>query len=673
MSVRVTDRTRIQEPAAPVLPSAAAIARLNPLGGQDVSIAGGFWADRLRVNRERTLPHVFDQLVESGNLEEHAPRGGRERTTTGPSGSCSTARSRSSTRTSTSGSRASPGSSAAVRTRTLARMADEAIEGDRGRATRRWLPEHLRPGRRARPGVPGSPVRPRAVLRRHLIQAAVARHRALRETPAHVPVLGGRLASTTPSGRRARRGPTATPKSRWPSSSSTGRPARGDTSSTPASTSTPGSRPARIRRFGSPTGRITRRPRGAGGGRSRRAPSYLDAGAADSRRSPATRSSRPGGPALARHGRDEVLPHRWARRSRHDHEGFGDPTSCRTTAPTPRRARRSPASCSPGGCSSRPASPTSPTYRVDALQRLPARGLPRRHAPLLRQPPPAAHAPGRGRRGHRRAGPPWYACACCPPNLVRTFGSWPQYLATTDQGGVQVHQYATGEIPRLDPCGRRAARGRDRLPVGRSRAARRSSRLPDGPWTLVLRVPAWARSGAVDWSATSGDLPEASLPAPIREGGRARQLDAVMARRRRGGARPRHAGPPHRAGAPALTRAWVAWPRARSARLQHRVGRPARGRRARGRCDRADRPPGAGAATGRRARRHRPRSRRPSSPARARSTPDRGALPRVGQPDGRGHARLDPGGRRGRLASGAGPATRAVRAGVVAAAPWSRG
>ena len=56
MSVPVTDRTRIQEPAAPVLPSAAAIARLNPLGGQDVAIAGGFWADRLRVNRERGRP-----------------------------------------------------------------------------------------------------------------------------------------------------------------------------------------------------------------------------------------------------------------------------------------------------------------------------------------------------------------------------------------------------------------------------------------------------------------------------------------------------------------------------------------------------------------------------------------------------------------------------------------
>src|SRR4051794_2065500 len=34
---------------------------------------------------------------------------------------------------------------------------------------------------------------------------------------------------------------------------------------------------------------------------------------------------------------------------------------------------------------------------------------------------------------------PWYACACCPPNLARLFASLPHYLATRDDDGLQIH------------------------------------------------------------------------------------------------------------------------------------------------------------------------------------------------------------------------------------------
>ena len=60
--------------------------------------------------------------------------------------------------------------------------------------------------------------------------------------------------------------------------------------------------------------------------------------------------------------------------------------------------------------------------------------------PLQRRTHRVAAEPGTGERK------PWYACACCPPNLVRTFASWPQILATTDGHGLQVHQYAAGEV-----------------------------------------------------------------------------------------------------------------------------------------------------------------------------------------------------------------------------------
>ena len=51
-----------------VRPTAAAIARLRPLAAGDVRVTGGFWGERLRTNRERTIPHGLEQLRLAGNL-----------------------------------------------------------------------------------------------------------------------------------------------------------------------------------------------------------------------------------------------------------------------------------------------------------------------------------------------------------------------------------------------------------------------------------------------------------------------------------------------------------------------------------------------------------------------------------------------------------------------------
>ena len=57
------------------------------------------------------------------------------------------------------------------------------------------------------------------------------------------------------------------------------------------------------------------------------------------------------------------------------------------------------------------------------------------------------------RRTHRvaaRAGngerASWYPCACCPPNVMRVLASWPQQLATVDDSGIQLQQYAAADI-----------------------------------------------------------------------------------------------------------------------------------------------------------------------------------------------------------------------------------
>jgi DUF1680 family protein len=82
---------------------------------------------------------------------------------------------------------------------------------------------------------------------------------------------------------------------------------------------------------------------------------------------------------------------------------------------------------------------------------------------------------------------PWFPCACCPPNVMRTLASLQHYLATADAGGVQIHQYATGRL-RAGAVELRVATdypwdGHVELEVAETGVR---------PWTLSLRVPAWA-------------------------------------------------------------------------------------------------------------------------------------------------------------------------------------
>lgn len=66
-----------------------------------------------------------------------------------------------------------------------------------------------------------------------------------------------------------------------------------------------------------------------------------------------------------------------------------------------------------------------------------------------------------GRGGCRRK--EWHLVACCPPNVMRLLASLGHYVATRDETGVQVHQYAPARIATQLPTGsavtlRRASR-----------------------------------------------------------------------------------------------------------------------------------------------------------------------------------------------------------------------
>jgi DUF1680 family protein len=102
---------------------------------------------------------------------------------------------------------------------------------------------------------------------------------------------------------------------------------------------------------------------------------------------------------------------------------------------------------------------------------------------------------------------PWYPCACCPPNLMRFLASWEQYLATADDAGIQVHQYATSEIEAT------VRGGTVRLAVETDypwsgRVVLRVVEAPGAEWVLSLRVPPGATASTVtvnDGTATRAD------------------------------------------------------------------------------------------------------------------------------------------------------------------------
>lgn len=92
----------------------------------------------------------------------------------------------------------------------------------------------------------------------------------------------------------------------------------------------------------------------------------------------------------------------------------------------------------------------------------------------------------------------WYSCACCPPNLARLMASLQSYVATSDDGGVQLHLYSAGTVhtghAELDVDTRYPWDGKVRIRV---RGA--------GSWTLSLRVPGWCADAAVTIDGVAAD------------------------------------------------------------------------------------------------------------------------------------------------------------------------
>lgn len=86
---------------------------------------------------------------------------------------------------------------------------------------------------------------------------------------------------------------------------------------------------------------------------------------------------------------------------------------------------------------------------------------------------------------------PWFACACCPPNVARLVASLHRYVATRDDDGIQLHHFTAGRVESdtaaLSVSTGYPWQGRVEITVERAPAE----------WTLSLRIPAWCEGGAL--------------------------------------------------------------------------------------------------------------------------------------------------------------------------------
>ncbi|WP_422117849.1 glycoside hydrolase family 127 protein [Brachybacterium sp. UNK5269] len=89
----------------------------------------------------------------------------------------------------------------------------------------------------------------------------------------------------------------------------------------------------------------------------------------------------------------------------------------------------------------------------------------------------------------------WFECACCPPNIMRTFASLDHLAATATSDGLQVHQFATGTWSTGDGPERLSVSVLTEYPFdGLVRLTIEAA--PSAARRLSVRIPEWSRETA---------------------------------------------------------------------------------------------------------------------------------------------------------------------------------
>lgn len=85
---------------------------------------------------------------------------------------------------------------------------------------------------------------------------------------------------------------------------------------------------------------------------------------------------------------------------------------------------------------------------------------------------------------------PWFACACCPPNIARTLASIGQYIYAQDEKSIFIHQFISSSLKaELKGIGIRIALDSSLLPDGLVRLRVETDR--PGSFTVRIRIPSY--------------------------------------------------------------------------------------------------------------------------------------------------------------------------------------
>ncbi|NSW77366.1 MAG: glycoside hydrolase family 127 protein, partial [Candidatus Atribacteria bacterium] len=88
---------------------------------------------------------------------------------------------------------------------------------------------------------------------------------------------------------------------------------------------------------------------------------------------------------------------------------------------------------------------------------------------------------------------PWFACACCPPNIARLFASLPGYIASKNDQGISVHLFVAGTMETLLRGKRVSLAQKTDYPWGERILF---EIYPEEPFefTLAIRIPGWCEN-----------------------------------------------------------------------------------------------------------------------------------------------------------------------------------
>ena len=105
----------------------------------------------------------------------------------------------------------------------------------------------------------------------------------------------------------------------------------------------------------------------------------------------------------------------------------------------------------------------------------------------------------------------WFDVSCCPNNIARTFASLTGYLATVDEGGLQLHQYAAATIDTELGDGRRFGVSVHTDYPNSGLVTLQVHTAPQTPVAVTLRVPAWAIAATLTVGGVTSSAPVGSV------------------------------------------------------------------------------------------------------------------------------------------------------------------